>query len=72
VGLEIVDKVNQRLPQEQQFALLGWYWPKYSRLWREYRMLYPDGKLLRRMGIPAVVTIACLMTCAWALGFFGR
>ena len=72
VSLEMVDKVNERLPKEQQFSPLWWYWPKTLRLWREYKRLYPDGGLLRRARTLAVLMFAGLLICVWALGFFGR
>jgi len=72
VSFDMVEKVNERLPKDQQFALLGWYWPKIQRLWREYKMLYPDGSLLRRLRFWGVLMFACLFTCVWAFGFFAR
>jgi hypothetical protein len=72
VSFEMVEKVNERLPKDQQFALLWWYWPKTQRLWREYKMLYPDGSLLRRLRTLGALMFACLFTCVWAFGFFAR
>jgi hypothetical protein len=70
VSFEMVEKVNERLPKDQQFAALWWHWPKNQRLWREYRMLYPDGTLLRRLLTLGASMFACILTCAWAFGFF--
>jgi hypothetical protein len=39
---EMVDKVNERLPVEQHFAPLGWYWSKY-------RGSLPNTRLLGRV-----------------------
>ena len=72
VSFEMVEKVNEQLPKDQQFALLWWYWPKTQRLWREYKMLYPDGSLLRRLRILGALMFVCLFTCVWAFGFFAR
>jgi hypothetical protein len=72
VSLEMVGRVNERLPKDQQFAPLWWYWPKIQRLWREYKMLYPDGSLLTRLRILGVLMFACLFTCVWAFGFLAR
>jgi hypothetical protein len=72
VSFEMAEKVNERFPKDQQFALLWWYWPKIQRLWREYKMLYPDGSLLRRLRILGALMFACLFTCVWAFGFFAR
>ena|SRR5215469_9252207 len=67
---EMVDRVNEKLPQERQFSHLWWYWEKYQRLFSEYRRLYPDGGLPRRFRILAVLLFACFVVSAWGLGFF--
>ncbi len=72
VSSEIVEKVNDRLPKEQQFAPLWWYWPRTRRLWQEYTRLYPDGALLRKLRTLGVLAFACLVTSGWAIGLFGR
>jgi hypothetical protein len=66
----MVDEVNKRLPEEQQFALLGWYWPKYQRLKHEYKRLYPGRGVLRRVRILKVLMFICLFFCAWGFRFF--
>ena len=70
VFYQMVDAVNGLLPEAQRFAPLGWYWPKYQRLKTEYKRLYPKGILLKRIHALMVLMFACLLTCAWALGFF--
>ena len=45
---EMVDSVNDKLPEEQQFSPLWWYPSKYGRLFTEYKRLYPDGRLAKR------------------------
>jgi len=72
VSFEMVERVNERLPADQQFAALCWYWPKTQRLWREYEMLYPDGSLLQKLRTLGVLMFACLLTCVWAFGFLAR
>jgi hypothetical protein len=67
---EMVDRVNEKLPEERHFSHLWWYWEKYQRLFLEYRRLYPDGGLLRRFRILAVVLFASFVVSAWGLGFF--
>lgn len=69
VVFEIVDRVNEKLPEERQFSHLWWYWSKYQRLFSEYRRLYPDGGLLRRFRMLAVLLFACFVVSAWGLGF---
>jgi len=50
VTFEMVDRVNERLPPDPQFSPAWWYWSKKRRLWREYKRLYPEGSLLRKLG----------------------
>jgi hypothetical protein len=72
VSFEMIERVNERLPKDQQFATLWWYCPKIRRLWREYKTLYPDGSLLNRLRILGVLIFACLLICFWAFGFLAR
>jgi hypothetical protein len=67
---EMVDRVNAALPKGAQYSLLGWYWPKTLRLHREYRRLFPSGALLLKVRIAYGIALACMLICAWALGFF--
>jgi hypothetical protein len=69
---EMVDKVNERLPAERQFALLGWYWLKYQRLAAEYKRLFPDGNLWRRYRVLTALMFVCGLIFAWGFGIFGR
>ena len=46
---QMVDAVNQRLPQDEQFNPLGWYWMKYRKLLVEYRQFYPDRALEKKV-----------------------
>lgn len=69
---KMADEVNERLPEGQRFAPLGWYWSKYRRLMSEYRRLYPGGRLLRRVRTLMVLMFACLLIAAWGFGIFGR
>lgn len=72
VVFQMVDKVNDKLPEERQFSVIWWYWSKYKRLFAEYKRLYPDGSLLRRFRILEVLLFACFLVCAWGLGFLSR
>jgi hypothetical protein len=71
-SFEMVDKVNDMLPKEQRFAALGWYFSKYQRLNREYKRLYPDGRLLLKVRVLTALMFACLLICALSFGFFAR
>ena len=69
---EMVDKVNERLPVEQQFAPLWWYWSKSRRLAAEYKRLFPDGNLWRRYRVLTTLMFVCGLIFAWGFGFLGR
>jgi 4-hydroxybenzoate polyprenyltransferase len=66
--MAIVEAVNSKLPTAEQFGELGWGPLKSLKLSKEYRRLYPDGKLLRREGILAA---ASLFSIVVAGGLFG-
>jgi hypothetical protein len=70
VNVAMIDKVNARLPKEQQFSYFGRSAQRMLRLWREYRRLFPDGKLHVVEGTLAAAALACVLCVAWALGFF--
>jgi hypothetical protein len=59
--IAIVEAVNSKLPTAEQFGELGWGPFKSLRLSNEYRRLYPGGKLLRREGILAGVSLFSLV-----------
>jgi hypothetical protein len=69
-NFQMVEKVNERLPKEEQLAALGWYVSKTLRLHREYRRFYPNGHLLLIIRLLMALMIACLIICAWGFGFF--
>lgn len=69
---EMVDKVNEKLPEAEQFGQLGWYLDKKLRLNREYKRLYPDGRLLFRTRVLMAFGFVSVVVAAWGLGFFLR
>ena len=70
--LEMVDKVNERLPKEKQFDQLGWYVTKFLRLFREYKKLFPDGRLRLRLWVLTALMFGCVVVSAWGFGLFGK
>ena len=69
---EMVDNVNKKLKEEERFAVLGWYYPKYQRLHHQYRTLYPNGRLLVRVRVLTALMFAFGLTGAWSFGFFAK
>ena len=64
IQFAIVDAVNEKLPNDEQFQHLGWYLTKTLRLYREYQRFYPTGKLLRRQRILSSIMLVCLLLAA--------
>jgi hypothetical protein len=71
-SLQMANKVNERLPKNEQFAQLGWWWTKTLRVHREYKRLYPSGDLSRKVRVLGGLMFSALLACAWSLGFFGE
>ncbi|HKN75325.1 MAG TPA: hypothetical protein VJW94_09120 [Candidatus Acidoferrum sp.] len=71
---EMMDKVNEKLPKEEQFGVLWWPVSKYQRLNREYKRLYPDGGLLSKVRVLTALTLmfAFLLVCVWGFGIFAK
>jgi hypothetical protein len=63
----IVEAVNAKLPEREQFDSLWWGPSKTSRLRREYRRLYPEGKLLRRQSVLGGAMFVCIFLGALVL-----
>jgi hypothetical protein len=72
VSFEVVNLVNAKLPEKEQFDWAWWYTEKMLRLHREYRRLYPGGRHLVRIHILEAVMFCCMVLVAWGLWFFGR
>jgi len=68
-GFAIVEAVNAKLPEREQFDPFWWGPSKTSRLRREYRRLYPEGKLLRRQSVLAAAMFVCILLAALVLWF---
>src|SRR5260370_39773079 len=61
INFEMMDKVNEKLSEREQFTALGWYFSKYQRLHREYQRLYPDGRLRRKFDSVTTLRFTCLL-----------
>ena len=64
---EIVNKVNEKLLETEKFEYFGWHFAKHVRLNREYRRLYPNGKLVQRLYILMALIVFSLVVAAWCL-----
>jgi hypothetical protein len=72
VVFEMVDRVNEGLPEHRQFSHLWWYASKQKRPLIEYKRLYPDGGLARTWRMLVVLLFALGFVSAWGMGFFSR
>ena len=66
--LAIVEAVNAKLSTTEAFGQLGWGPVKSLKLSNEYRRFYPAGKLLRRAGILAAVSLFSLLVAGALFG----
>ena len=66
-GFAIVEAVNEKLPEREQFDPFWWGPSKTFRLRREYRRLYPEGKLLGRQSVLAGAMGVCVFLAALLL-----
>ena len=66
----MVAAVNGRLLEVEQFQPLGWYWEKTQRLNRDYRRLFPEGRLHLKIRVLGASMLVCILICMWAIGFF--
>lgn len=48
VVLEVVRAINQRSPPDEQEALYVWHPSKWERVTAKYKVLFPEGKLLKK------------------------
>jgi hypothetical protein len=72
LNFEMIEKVNDKLPEEGRFEWFGWDLFKYRRLKREYRKFYPDGRLLFRVRILTVLLFVWILVCAWSFRLIAR
>ena len=63
---EMMDAVNAKLSKSEQFGAVWWYAPKTLRLHRDYRRLYPEGRLLSNVWWLFALMSAGLLISAWA------
>jgi hypothetical protein len=67
ITFEMVDEVNEKLPEEKRFTRLGGYYFGYRRLMYEYKRLYPHGSCARRVRTLWLLFLACFVIAVLAL-----
>ena len=65
-----IGEVNRKLPEDQQISYWWMYAEKYSKIKKEYRRLYPNGRIHTFGVIFQVVAFALFLLAIIASGFF--
>jgi hypothetical protein len=66
----IIAEVNRKLPDAEQISYFLGYPGKYFKILREYRRLYPEGRLPALSGLAFGAGLLFMLAAAWAFGFF--
>jgi hypothetical protein len=67
----MIGEVNRKLPDQEQISYLGGHPGKYMTIIREYRRLYPEGRLTMYLWTSVLLGFALLAVSAVVFGFFG-
>ena len=62
--------INRKLPEDQQISYWWMYAEKYSRIKKEYRRFYPNGRIHTLGVIFEVAAFALFLLALIAAGFF--
>jgi hypothetical protein len=66
----MIGKVNHFLPEDKQISYLFRYPGKVPKIKREYKRLYPNGKLTLIRLLSNILSLLLLILCAIQLGAF--
>jgi hypothetical protein len=66
----MIGEVNRKTAETQRVSYLLGYLAKYAKVLREYRRLYPGGRLALYFSFCLAVGLAMLTASAWQLGMF--
>src|SRR5215471_3980570 len=60
--LHLIDKINEYLPERDQIPLIRVPWkPPVKNIRRRYKMLYPDGRLVRLFDCCTALMVICFL-----------
>ncbi len=71
VQFAMIGEINRKLPEKDQISYLFGYSEKYQRIFREYRRLYPNGRLILYFKTLLWMGFGLLAVFAWQFGMFG-
>ncbi len=61
--LVIIGKINESLPERERISYLNWT----SKVYKQYRRIYPRGKLVLMVRIGMVAMLACFLVIVWLI-----
>ena len=67
----MIGEINRKLPEQERIGYFFGHLAKYLRIFREYRRLYPKGRLLLFHHVSFAAAMALLLAAGWRLGLFG-
>jgi hypothetical protein len=66
----MIGQINVKLSEDQKIGYFWFDFGKNAKVFREYRRLYPSGRLHRWAALLFFVALAFLLAAAWKFGFF--
>ena len=66
----MVDDVNLKVPEGQQFEYAYWYPGKVGKLKKQYQRSYPEGRLVFLFNICIALSGVFALVFMWRFGFF--
>lgn len=70
VTTQEIGEINRKLPDDQRISYWWMYAEKFARIKKEYRRLYPDGRLHTLANAFEVATFVFFLLALLAAGFF--
>ena len=67
----MIGEINRKREEGNYVSYFGFAFPKMQRIFREYRLKYPNGRLHIYALVAFAVAMVGLLGAARALGFFG-
>ena len=68
LDMDVLTEVNSRLSKENQFPRIG-SWHRWE-IWRKYKILVPQGKLLTYSRLLFALAFACLLGAVATFSWF--
>jgi len=66
----MIGEVNRKVPDQRRISYLFGYFNKYLLIFREYRRLYPDGRLAVYCYLLSLIALTLFVVSAWQIGLF--